>query len=136
MALPASGPISGSQISAELGTGATNISLGGMADTASFSAPDAYSDFYGYGSLTLFYMGNAGTVPKPACSQDADNAAYHDGAGSLPTTGDIVYTDAAGTTTKGNGTYGVDAVSGSSPSSTITINGGAGSVSQVGSCKG
>jgi hypothetical protein len=64
MALPASGPISGSQISAELGTGATNISLGGMADTASFSAPDAYSDFYGYGGLTLFYLTNAGTIPK------------------------------------------------------------------------
>jgi hypothetical protein len=81
-------------------------------------------------------MGNAGTVPKPACSQNTDNAAYHDGAGSLPVVTDKVYTDAAGTTTKGNGTYGVDAVSGSSPSSTITINGGAGSVSQVGSCKG
>jgi hypothetical protein len=39
MALPASGPISGSQISAELGTGATNISLGGMADTQVFLHP-------------------------------------------------------------------------------------------------
>lgn len=53
MALPSSGPLSSSQISTELGTPSTNISLGGMSDTASFSAPDAMSDFYGYSAATL-----------------------------------------------------------------------------------
>ncbi len=52
MALPNSGPISGSQIASELSVSSTNVSLAGMADTASFSAPDAYSDFYGYSNVT------------------------------------------------------------------------------------
>jgi hypothetical protein len=51
MALPASGPISGSQIANELGVSATNISLRGMASSASFSSPDSYSEFYGYSNL-------------------------------------------------------------------------------------
>ena len=53
MALPNSGPISGSQIASELSVSSTNVSLAGMADTASFSAPDAYSDFYGYSNIPL-----------------------------------------------------------------------------------
>jgi hypothetical protein len=58
MALPASGPISGSQIATELGiTGvaASNLSLGGMISSSSLSNtnPDEYSEFYGYSHATL-----------------------------------------------------------------------------------
>lgn len=56
MALPASGPLSSSQIATELGVPSTNISLGGMSDSASFAAPDAISDFYGYSAATEITM--------------------------------------------------------------------------------
>ena len=99
MALPASGPISGSQISAELGTSATNISLGGMADTASFSAPDAYSDFYGYSSLTAIY----GTLltskfSEDVCSDFSETELWHNGSNDYPVDGDQVFTDSSGNT--------------------------------------
>jgi hypothetical protein len=47
MALPSSGPISGSQIGAEVGASAP-YSLRSMSSTAGFSTPDAMSEFYGY----------------------------------------------------------------------------------------
>jgi hypothetical protein len=48
MALPSSGPISGSQIATELSAASTNISLRSLSSTAGFSTPDAMSEFYGY----------------------------------------------------------------------------------------
>ena len=98
MGLPSSGPISGSQISTELGTSSTNISLGGMADSASFTAPDAYSDFYGFSNLTS-YLGSAlqsGT--KFICTATRDVTYYHNGSGAFPALGDDVFTDTTGTT--------------------------------------
>ena len=62
MALPSSGAISGSQIAAELELASTNISLKGMAESASFSAPYAYSDFYGYSQITWYYGSTSGNV--------------------------------------------------------------------------
>lgn len=106
MALPASGPISGSQISAELGTASTNISLGGMADSASFTAPDAYSDFYGYSNLTTYTGSSFQTGTKFICTQTLNVTYYHDGAGSLPTVGDTIYTNSGGTTVIGGGNAG------------------------------
>jgi hypothetical protein len=52
MALPASGPISGSQIATELGL-SSPYSLHNMSLSASFSTPDAMSDFYGYSAGTI-----------------------------------------------------------------------------------
>jgi hypothetical protein len=54
MALPASGPISGSQIGTELGL-SSPYSLHNMSLSASFSTPDAMSDFYGYTPPTSYY---------------------------------------------------------------------------------
>jgi len=48
MTLPLSGPISGSQIAAELDASSTNISLRSLSSTAGFTVPDAMSEFYGY----------------------------------------------------------------------------------------
>ena len=141
MALPSSGPISGSQIWEEVNGSTTDpppqLSLGGMIASSSLSNtdPDAYSDFYGYGSLISFYLTVAGTLQKPACNQTCDNTAYHDGGSLLPTTGDTIYTNASGTVAKPNGTYGVSGTSGANPATTITVNGGSGNVSQVGTCK-
>ena len=106
MPLPSLGPISGSQISAELGTASTNISLGGMADSASFTAPDAYSDFYGYSNLTSYTGGAFQTGTKFICNSTLNVTYYHDGSGSTPAVGDTIYTDSGGTTVIGGGNAG------------------------------
>ena len=98
MALPSSGPISGSQIATELGLSATNLSLGGMIDSSSLSStnPDAYSDFYGYSSLTAFSSNSS--RPRNGCTLTTSNTTYyHDGSNPGPSVGDIVYSDSAGT---------------------------------------
>jgi len=106
MPLPSLGPISGSQISAELGTASTNISLGGMADSASFTAPDAYSDFYGYSNLTSYTGGAFQTGTKFICNSTLNVTYYHDGSGNIPTVGDTIYTNSGGTTVIGGGNAG------------------------------
>ncbi|MDB4300292.1 hypothetical protein N9923_00815 [bacterium] len=98
MALPSSGPISGSQISAELGTASTNISLGGMADSASFLEPNAYSDFYGYANLTSFLASLFQSGTKFICGQTQNATFYHNGSNTWPGVGDTVYTNSGGTT--------------------------------------
>jgi hypothetical protein len=105
MALPASGPISGSQIAAELGlTGitGTNLSLGGMISSSSLSNtnPDEYSEFYGYSNATLTsYTGSAfQNGNKFICTQTMNVTLYHDGSSTFPTVGDTIYTDSGGTT--------------------------------------
>jgi len=93
MALPSSGPISGSQIGNELSLPAVNLSLSGMIASSSISNtnPDKYSEFYGYSNLTVFYTSI--TQPKPvfACDIALINTYYHNGSGLLPVVGDIVY---------------------------------------------
>ena len=106
MPLPSLGPISGSQISAELGTASTNISLGGMADSASFTAPDAYSDFYGYSNLTSYTGGAFQTGTKFICNSTLNVTYYHDGSGNVQTVGDTIYTNSGGTTVIGGGNAG------------------------------
>ena len=99
MALPSSGPISGSQIATELGASSTNISLRGLSSTASFSSPDSYSEFYGYSARTPFYATSTTTkLPGDVCGLYPVWLPYwHDGAGSTPVTGDHVYTNSSGT---------------------------------------
>lgn len=53
MALPVSGPLSIDMIRNELGT--SNGSLGYLSDLAGFNAPDAISDFYGYGNNSVVF---------------------------------------------------------------------------------
>ena len=131
MALPASGPISGSQISAELGTSAANISLGGMADSASFSAPDAYSDFYGFSALSSAFRYN-GTVAKPAfeCSiaRAITTQFWHNGSNSLPANGDTCYLSSSSSGfVLPDGNYSIAGTSYTgTPFSVISISGGAG----------
>ena len=52
MALPSSGPISGSQIGKELGILSGPYSLHNMSLSASKSTPDAMSEFYGFATTT------------------------------------------------------------------------------------
>ena len=51
MAIPASGPLAEyATIGTELGVAQTNVSIRGMSQTAGFTQPDAFSEFYGYSS--------------------------------------------------------------------------------------
>lgn len=64
MALPSSGPISGSQIGTAVGASAP-YSLRSMSSTAGFSTPDAMSEFYGYSSAyTVNIYSKAGASPN------------------------------------------------------------------------
>lgn len=111
MALPASGPISGSQIATELGiTGfsATNLSLGGMISSSSLSNtnPDEYSEFYGYSNATI--TGFTGSAfqggSKFICNQSINTPYWHNGSGAAyPVVGDTVYTNSGATTALGAG---------------------------------
>tara|TARA_R110000744_G_scaffold141617_1_gene253080 strand:- start:54 stop:476 length:423 start_codon:yes stop_codon:yes gene_type:complete len=114
MALPSSGPISGSQIWNEVNGSITDppppLSLGGMIASSSLSNtnPDQYSEFYGYSNVTLTsYTGGAfQTGTKFICNSTLNVTYYHDGAGTMPTTGDTIYTNSGGTTVIGGGNAG------------------------------
>ena len=113
MALPASGPISGSQIAAELGiTGiaASNLSLGGMISSSSLSNtnPDEYSEFYGYSNVTLTSFTGSPSQPKSKfiCNQSLNTSYWHNGSSAYPTVGDTIYTNSGGTATIGGGSAG------------------------------
>ena len=106
MALPSSGPISGSQIWNEVNGSITDppppLSLGGMIASSSLSNtnPDQYSEFYGYSGATLTsYTGSAfQNGNKFICTQTMNVTFYHDGSGIAPQVGDTVYTNSGGTT--------------------------------------
>lgn len=113
MALPASGPISGSQIATELGiTGvaATNLSLGGMISSSSLSNtnPDEYSEFYGYSNVTLtsFTGSPSQGGSKFICNQSLNTSYWHNGSSAYPTSGTTIYTNSGGTATIGGGSAG------------------------------
>ena len=115
MALPASGPISGSQIATELGiTGAaaTNLSLGGLIASSSLSNtdPDAYSDFWGYFnsetwvSKTTSKKAQANKVD--ACNQSVNWTRYTTGTSSTTVSvGDKFAANSDGTGQVGSGYY-------------------------------
>ena len=75
MALPSSGPLSGSQIATELGVSAVDISLRSLSSTAGFSTPDNMSEFYGFASTAEYNFTLPGTynwtVPEGVTSLSA-----------------------------------------------------------------
>ena len=111
MALPTSGPISGSQIGAELGLSASNLSLGGMIESSSLSNtnPDEYSEFYGYSHATLNTFTGSASQPKSKfiCDQSLNTSYWFNNSFSAyPTVGDTIYTNSGGTATIGGGSAG------------------------------
>jgi hypothetical protein len=76
MALPASGPISGSQIATELGILTGPYSLHNMSLSASFSTPDAMSDFYSYSAAFQLNISCDGTTNALACTLGMACTAY------------------------------------------------------------
>ena len=132
MAVPSSGElrmlgifseINESDYSALNQDGTNNISLTGLstgtfgtintanpsADRPDGSTPHAMSEFYAYdhdlSSLTSFVSTTNQVSCNNACAASATTTRYHDGTGTNPVVGDLVYTDAAGTSPLGNGFY-------------------------------
>jgi hypothetical protein len=137
MALPDSGPISGSQIWAEVNGGAnTNLSISGMFASSSLSItnPDAYSEFYGYQSRTSV-LRYSSTIAKPSlgCNTNYSYAVsvwYVSTAGPIDV-GNYCYTTKTGTTVLANGNYGIGTGLSAKPTYVITIANGTGYVSAV-----
>ena len=145
MALPSSGPISGSQIATELDVGAVNLSLSGMFASSSLNAtdPDAYSEFYGYVSrISVLRYGSTVTKPAFACNI---NYGYTVSVWFVPrlilgvyvdfiSKDDYCYTTKTGDTPLANGNYAIGVGVNAKPFYVITIANGTGYVSAVLTC--
>jgi hypothetical protein len=136
MALPESGPLSGSQIATELGLGFTYLSLSGMYATSSLSGttPLEYSGFWGYSNdpiRSLAYRYGS-TVGKPVlvCENDYGYAVsvYYNGVFSIQI-GDYCYTAETGDSVLANGNYAIGSGLSNPPLYVITISNGTGYVS-------
>jgi hypothetical protein len=137
MALPASGPISGSQIATELDVEAANISLSGMIASSSISDtnPDQYSEFYGYVSRAS-QLRYASTVGKPAFACNLSfsyTVAFYYSASGLGLKGKTAYTSPSGSGVLANGNYAVGTGTGT-PSFIMTIIGGTGEIDGTEDC--
>ena len=142
MALPSSGPISGSQIATELDVGAVNLSLIGMFASSSFAEtpiPMSYSDFYGYASR-VEVLRHASTIAKPAfgCNNFYGYITSvwfvkNTGAEGIEV-GNYCYTTKTGETVLANGNYAIGVGVNAKPFYVITIANGTGYVSAVFDC--
>ncbi len=98
MSLPLDGPLSFSEIASVVGVGSP-YSLSTMSANAGFTSPDSVSEFYGYGpgGLTLFYRTDVYDFdPNTLCFNTCYIETWHNGTNPLPSSGDIVYEDSAG----------------------------------------
>ena len=143
MALPSSGPISGSQIATELDVGAVNLSLIGMFASSSFAEtpiPMSYSDFYGYASrVEVLRANNTITKPALACNLDfgyATSVWFVKNIGAeIIEVGNYCYTSETGDTVLANGNYAIGVGVNAKPFYVITIANGTGYVSAVFTCE-
>ena len=114
MALPASGPISSSQVATEFDVSQTDISLSNLGTklTDSIGAGNPVNlaaSFYGqsYSPCTEF---ECTTDPakggvEGACEQDPDTTYFHNGSGEFPEPGDNVFGNASCTIPLNDGAY-------------------------------
>lgn len=92
-------------------TGAINYATPTGLEEANTTGDDYVADVLSYAScpvVTSFLMSYipTNTTPSAACSDQSAGVYYHDGAGSLPTNGDYIYTETSGTTVfAGNSKY-------------------------------
>jgi hypothetical protein len=124
MPIPSSGPLSFSIIANALPMSIpTPYSLRSMSAEVGFSTPDNVSEFYGYGNtLTEFFRTPYSDFdPFAMCNQTCDFPAYHNGVNALPTIGDLVYDDLAGTMPifSDGGYYGMEVIQYDSARSTF-----------------
>ena len=136
MGLPTSGTISANMINDEVpGRSATaNAPLSGTSSTPQTGslvklyatasppvnqvAPHAYSEFYGRSfPTTTSYSSSVMGVFNQACPFNGSNPGlsqtyYHDGSGTLPSQGDVCYSNSAGTTVLLAGYYNINSSTG------------------------
>ena len=135
MPLPASGPISMSQVAAEFDSEAgANFSL--SASAANLPTPVASNiflaaSFYGQSLITSFnYNRNSQEEYEDACAlESTDDVAYHNGSAAYPVADDSVFRNSTGTTAVANGTYKM------ANNKAMTITGGSGVVSEINDCE-
>ena len=144
MGLPTQGTISISDINVEAsraGNTANTRFAGGATPTAGSlvkiyqtatppvnqSAPHSINEFYGRSFPTVTaYSSSVMGVFNQACPFNGSNPGlsqtyYHDGAGTLPTQGDICYSNSGGTTVLLAGYYNINSATGTGNRSYIKI---------------
>ena len=119
MALPASGPISSSQVATEFSVSQTNISLSNLGTKLSTPITagqpvNLATSFYGQSAVTLTSFialldgeENPFESPFAACTAEevTQHTWYHDGTGTNPANGDAVYTNSGGTSSAPDGYF-------------------------------
>jgi len=93
------------------GTVATINTGNASSDRPDGNAPHSISEFYAYdhdvATITSFSWSGVGAEEaEDACGQvRLGDTAYHNGSGTYPVAGDVVYTNSAGTAAAGTGAY-------------------------------
>ena len=110
MALPASGPISSSQVATEFSVSQTNISLSNLGTQLSTPITagqpvELANDFYGQSASTCTAFTSTSESSKNPCEGEPESTLYHNGSGSYPVAGDNVYTDSGCSTALSPGDY-------------------------------
>ena len=114
MALPASGPISSSQVATEFSVSQTNISLSNLGTQLSTPITvgqpvNLATSFYGQSSSTCTAFSCAESPSKEgvegACEQDPESTYYHNGDGTYPVAGDNVFSNSSCTVPLDDGAY-------------------------------
>ena len=124
MGLPTSGPLSLSDIAAEVGAD-VSYSLKGMSDASGLGSPYTINNFYGYSSkpiLMMFYITDASFKdPSEMCGGLSGNLAWHSGSGKLPAIGEEAYSDENGTAVLSDAFYGVSDTENGNALQTISV---------------
>ena len=114
MALPASGPISSSQVATEFSVSQTNISLSNLGTQLSTPITvgqpvNLATSFYGQSASSCTSFASSESPARggaeEACELAAGATYYHNGSGSYPVAGDIVFGNSSCSVFLSSGAY-------------------------------
>ena len=109
MALPSSGPLSMSAIATEFEQGSSNLSLytfGSTLPTPTVTSNiELANDFYGQSASSCTSFTSTSVTSKGACELEPEDTLYHNGSGTYPVAGDVVFTDSSCSEALGGGFY-------------------------------
>jgi len=109
MALPSSGPLSMSAIATEFEQGSSNLSLytfGSTLPTPTVTSNiELANDFYGQSASSCTSFTSTSVTSKGACELEPEDTLYHNGSGTYPVAGDVVFTDSSCGEALGGGSY-------------------------------
>jgi hypothetical protein len=130
MALPTSGPLSMSDIATEFEQGSSNLSLytfGSTLPTPTVTSNiELANDFYGQSASSCTSFSGSEQSREP-CELDPEITYYHNGSGTYPVGGDIVFSDSSCEEPLSEGSYKM-------ASGNVMVIGEAGEVSETFSC--